>query len=201
MYALILGGGRGTRLGLGEKALVTIRGVPMIRRVADAFVEAGCDIVAVLSPRTPYTRNWCRANGIFHYVAEGKGYMEDIIEAVTALEISSPVFTCGTDLPLLSADIVRFLMERYAGCGKDALSTWVPMTLAEEHSYQPPCLEMVSGIEACPAGINILRGDMITSLQEEERVLLRDARLACHVNTKNARVIAERIISQSPRSS
>lgn len=197
MYALILAGGMGKRLGLGEKALVTVREVPMIRRVADAFVHAGCDVVAVLSPKTPFTRNWCRANGIFHYVAEGRGYIEDIIEVVTALEISSPVFTCGTDLPLLSSDIVKDLMERYAGCGKDALSTWIPMKLAEEHGYRPPCIERVSGIEACPAGINILRGDMIASPQEEERVLVADARIACHVNTRNALVIAERLISQS----
>ncbi len=201
MYALILAGGMGSRLGLGEKALVIVREVPMIRRVADAFVQAGCDVVAVLSPRTPYTRNWCRANGIFHYVAEGRGYLEDIIEAVTALEISSPVFTCGTDLPLLSSDIVKDLMDRYTACGMDALSTWVPMALAEEHGYQPPCIGMVSGIEACPAGINILRGDMIAFPQEEERVLVADARLACHVNTKNALEIAERLISQSRRPS
>ncbi|MEM2124519.1 MAG: NTP transferase domain-containing protein [Methanolinea sp.] len=197
MYALILAGGEGSRLGLGEKPLVSVGGIPMIRRVTDAFLRAGCEVVAVLSPRTPYTHNWCRANGIPHYTAAGKGYVEDLVEAVTAMEISSPVFTCVTDLPFISADIVADLAGIYAGCGKDALSAWVPKDLADEYCFHAPCVEVVSGVEACPAGVNILRGDAISVPQDELRVLFRDPRLACHVNTRDALERANRFVPTS----
>lgn len=199
MYALILAGGEGSRLGLGEKPLVTVGGIPMIRRVADAFIRAGCEVVAVLSPRTPYTHNWCRANGIAYYTAAGRGYVEDLVEAVTAMEISSPVFTCVTDLPFLSADIVSDMVEIYAGCGKSALSAWVPEDLAEEYCFEAPCVEVVSGVRACPAGVNILRGDRIQDPQGELRVLFRDPRLACHVNTRDALERANQFASSSFR--
>jgi adenosylcobinamide-phosphate guanylyltransferase len=199
MYALILAGGEGSRLGRGEKALVTVGGTPMIRRVADAFLQAGCDVVAVLSRKTPYTCNWCRAQGIFHYTASGRGYIEDIVETVKALEFTLPLFTCGTDLPLLAPDTVKILMERYVKCNKDALSAWVPRTLAEECCYQPPCTEIVSGVTACPVGINILRGDLITLPQEEERVLLEDQRLACNINTREGLEKAERVLNHISR--
>jgi adenosylcobinamide-phosphate guanylyltransferase len=197
MYALILAGGEGSRLGRGEKGLVSLGGKPMIRWVAEAFLQAGCDVVAVLSHKTPYTCNWCRAQGIFHYTAEGRGYIEDIVETVEALELTSPLFTCGTDLPLLAFDTVKLLMEKYAECQKDALSVWVPRKLAEEYGYEPPCTEIISGVSACPAGINILRGDLIATQQEEERVLIEDPRLACNVNTRESLAKAEWILNHA----
>lgn len=41
MYALILAGGSGTRLNLGEKPLVTLNGKPIIEYVIKAFHDAG----------------------------------------------------------------------------------------------------------------------------------------------------------------
>ncbi|MGD9490865.1 MAG: NTP transferase domain-containing protein, partial [Methanoregulaceae archaeon] len=73
MRALILAGGSGSRLSLGEKPLVMVDGVPMISRIITAFQKAGCEVVVVLSPRTPFTNIWCRAHDILHYVASGTG--------------------------------------------------------------------------------------------------------------------------------
>ena len=86
MLALIMAGGRGTRLRMGEKPLVTICGRPMLSYVTDAFVAAGHEVVVVASYRTPFTKNWCRAQGIALYEAEGLGYIEDINAAAADLE-------------------------------------------------------------------------------------------------------------------
>jgi adenosylcobinamide-phosphate guanylyltransferase len=37
---------------------------------------------------------------------------------------------------------------------------------------------------ACPAGLNILRGDVIDRPQEEFRLLIRNRRLAFNINTR-----------------
>jgi adenosylcobinamide-phosphate guanylyltransferase len=186
MFALILAGGLGSRLGLGEKPLVTINGIPMIRYVIEAFDSAGLETVVVLSRKTPYTHNWCRAHAVPHYTAEGRGYVEDIAEAVKALEIDCPLFTSVADIPCLEKDIIETLHALYLQSGRDALSCWIPKDLAEECGSRVAHTETVDGVEACPAGINIICGNLIDSPQEETRVILADPRLAYNINTREA---------------
>ncbi len=66
MLALIMAGGAGIRLNLGEKPLILINKKPMLSYVIDRFEEAGCEPVVVTSPKTPMTRNWCGIQGIAH---------------------------------------------------------------------------------------------------------------------------------------
>lgn len=181
---MILAGGCGTRLELGEKPLVTLRGRPMIEYVIDAFSEAGSDVVVVLSGKTPFTRNWCRARGMVHLTTSGAGYLEDIAEAVALLEEHGPFFTCVADLPCLSPDIIREVEARYRESGKEACSVWVPLELASESGCRSSYFGKVNGIEACPAGLNVLRGDCIGRDQDEIQLLIPDRRLAYNINTR-----------------
>lgn len=186
MFALILAGGPGSRLGMGEKPLVTIEGTPMISSVIDAFCNAGCEAVVILSRKTPFTHAWCRARGISHYTASGEGYIEDIIESVRILDISEPFFTSVSDLPFIEADLVQEILCVYRECGKAALSTWIPKSSAMKSGSIIPYVECIGGIEACPAGVNILRGDQIGEPQDEEKLLIDDLRLAYNINTREA---------------
>ncbi len=126
MRALIMAGGAGSRINLGEKPLILICGQPMIAYVIRAFQNAGCYPVVVVSPQTPMTLNWCRANGIAFCKEEGKGFVEDMIDAVRFLEEEGPLFISVSDIPCITTGIVRAIIEAYDACGKDALSTWVP---------------------------------------------------------------------------
>ncbi|MBP1927826.1 adenosylcobinamide-phosphate guanylyltransferase [Methanolinea mesophila] len=184
MLALILAGGSGSRLELGEKPLVTIGGRTMIERVIDAFGEAGCEPVVVLSPRTPYTHNWCRARGIPHLTAGGEGYVEDLVHAVETLEEQGPLFTSVSDLPCLTPGIIREVRDRYLASGKDACSVWVPHDMVLGEGCRAVYREIIEGTDACPAGINILRGDRISEVQDEVRVLVRSRRLVFNINTR-----------------
>jgi len=139
----------------------------------------------VLSPRTPYTRNWCRAQGITHLTAGGLGYMEDIVEAVQVLEEQAPLFTSISDLPCLEGEVVSSIRARYLDEGREALSTWVPRNLVREHGCRSSYVQVVDGVEACPAGINVLTGARITVPQDEAQVLIRDSRLAFNINTRD----------------
>lgn len=194
MFALIIAGGLGSRLGLGEKPLVTIDGMPMIMYVIEAFESAGFDVVAVLSRKTPYTHNWCRAHGISHYTAEGMGYVEDIAECADAHGITGPFFTSVADIPCLERDIVQTLHEVYRHSQKDALSSWIPRGLAERFGSRVAYIEKINGLDACPAGINILRGDCMGTPQDETRVILDDFRLAYNINTREALDLVTRVI-------
>jgi adenosylcobinamide-phosphate guanylyltransferase len=198
MRALIMAGGEGSRLGLGEKPLVLVCGQPMIAYVIRAFREAGCEPVVAVSRRTPMTLNWCRANGIAACTAEGKGYIEDMIDAVHSLDEAGPLFVSVSDIPCISAGIVRSIAGAYDASGKDALSAWVPAAMVKSCRGGMPYREEIGGVGACPAGINILRGDKIDKVQDELPLLLHDPCLAINVNTRAELAEAEEFIRQRP---
>jgi adenosylcobinamide-phosphate guanylyltransferase len=183
MLALILAGGEGSRLGLGEKPLVDICGKPMIARVLDAFTAAGLEVMVVASARTPMTLNYLRAQGIPFYRAQGRGYVEDLVEAITALEVSAPFFTSVADIPCLRPEHVQTIRDAYLAQEKPALSCWVPRDICPRGGCRTEYTEMVDGVPAVPAGVNILMGEQIREPQEEYRLLIRDAALARNVNT------------------
>jgi adenosylcobinamide-phosphate guanylyltransferase len=157
----------------------------MLSYIADAFLSAGCEPVVVVSPNTPMTANWCRAHGIAVVRTEGNGYVEDMVHAVHNLEEDTPVIIGVSDIPCITPVIITTILRSYQDCGKDALSTWVPAQRVKSCRGGMPYHEQVGGIEACPAGVNILRGNDIDAEQEEFALLLDEPRLALNVNTPN----------------
>ena len=180
MLALIMAGGAGVRLNLGEKPLVSILGRPMIEYVISAFQNSGYDVVVVASFQTPYTYNWARALGYDCIRTTGTDYIRDLYEAIGVLAERGPFFTCVSDIPCLTADHIRDIYASYRNSGKEALSVWVPEREGPIRHYT----ESVDGMDAYPAGINILRGDLIDRPQEELALLIRDTGLAFNVNTR-----------------
>jgi adenosylcobinamide-phosphate guanylyltransferase len=187
MLALIMAGGEGSRLNLGEKPLVSICGRPMIVHVLDAFAAGGHEVMVVASNRTPVTQNWCRAQGIPFYRAGGNGYVEDLVEVVQELDEQGPLFTCVSDLPCITAGIIEKVRRAYTGAGREACSVWVTKEICREFDCRTQYVEIVDGIPACPAGVNILLGCRIAEEQEELRLVLHDRRLAFNINTREER--------------
>lgn len=184
MRALIMAGGAGSRLGMGEKPLISVCGRPMIEYVIDAFRSAGCEPVVVASFQTPMTMNWCRAQAIPMIKARCDGFIEDMVGAVTVLEETGPVIVSVSDIPCITPAIIISVLAAYRDCGKDALSTWVPARLVRSCRGGMPYREEVGGTLACPAGLNILCGNAIDTEQDEFRLLLDEPRLALNVNTR-----------------
>ena len=197
MLVLIMAGGQGSRLRMGEKPLVTICGMPMLSCVIDAFAAAGHEVVVVASHRTPFTKNWCRAQGVALYEAEGLGYVEDIRAAAEDLgEAGTPFFTCVSDLPCLAPDIVAGVEDAWRRAGTPACSTWVPRDLCEEHGCRTQYMETVDGVPACPAGINILTAGGLDGPEEELRLLLHDRRLVFNINTREELALVQECLCQ-----
>lgn len=192
MLALILAGGQGSRLNMGEKPLVTICGRPMIEYILDVFARAGCETVVIASPQTPYTRNWCRAHGTALYSAGARGYVADIVEAVTELGEEGPVVTSVSDIPCITPDLVTRVLEAYQEAGTPALSTWVPAARCRGSSLRASYQECIDGVVACPAGVNVLLGARIEEEQEEYRLLIDDPALGLNVNTRADLALAAR---------
>ena len=196
MHALIMAGGSGSRLNLGEKPLIPINGRPMIEYVIDAFSSGGFDPVVAASSNTPMTMNWCRAHSVALCKTEGMGYVEDMIAAVEFLDELNPLFVCVCDIPCITAKVICQIADAYFKSGKDACSAWVPADLVQSCRGTIFYREQVNGIGACPAGVNILRGDLISQTQEELQVLLTEPGLALNVNTRADLASAEEFIKR-----
>ncbi|MDD1689174.1 MAG: NTP transferase domain-containing protein [Methanoregula sp.] len=184
MRALIMAGGAGSRLNLGEKPLILINGQPMITYVIRAFQQAGCEPIVAVSPKTPMTANWCRAQNLAICRTGGNGFIEDMVHAIGILEEEKPLFISVSDIPCITGDTVTSIEEAYGSAGTDALSTWIPASRVKSRRGGMPYREQIHGIEACPAGINILRGDRADKVQEEFSLLLDEPCLALNVNTR-----------------
>lgn len=195
MLALILAGGRGTRLGLSEKPLVLCAGRPMIGRVADALIGAGLEVVVVASPSTPYTQNWCRAHDLLCVCTAGAGYIEDLAEAAALLDLDEPVLCVSADLPGISPGVVAEIVRAYDRQPLPALSVWVAAD--DAGAAAAPFADLVEEVMAVPAGINILHGGRMGGPQEETRLLLADPGLCHNVNTREAHRAAEAFLASA----
>jgi adenosylcobinamide-phosphate guanylyltransferase len=195
MRALIMAGGAGRRLAQGEKPLTLVCGRPMISYITEAFFSSGCEPIVVVSPKTPMTVNWCRAHGIAVIRTEGDGYIADMVSAVRNLGDDMPLIISVSDIPCITSAIITTIIKSYRDCGKDALSTWVPAHRVKSCRGGMPYHEQIDGIEACPAGVNILRGNDIDTVQEEFALLLDEPRLALNVNTREDLVRTEAFLT------
>ncbi|MDD1680390.1 MAG: NTP transferase domain-containing protein [Methanoregula sp.] len=198
MRALIMAGGAGSRLSLGEKPLTLVCGSPMISRVIDAFRSAGCEPIVVVSLKTPMTANWCRAQGIAVVRTQGNGYVEDMVSAVRDLDEDNPLIISVSDIPCITPAIITTILHSYDRCGTDALSTWVPAHRVKSCHGGMPYYKQVGNVDACPAGVNILRGDCIGTEQDEFALLLDEPRLALNVNTREDLARTEAFLTDDP---
>jgi adenosylcobinamide-phosphate guanylyltransferase len=200
MRALIMAGGSGSRLqNSGEKPLTLICNRPMLEYVTDAFRAAGCEPVVVISTRTPMTANWCRARGIAVIKTDGDGYVGDMVQAVQQLGEEGPVMVSVSDIPCITSRIIGIVIDAFRECGKHALSTWVVGSHVRSCRGSMPYRKMVDGVEACPAGINVLTGEFIEDEQDEYELLLDEPLLAVNVNTPEDLVRTESVLQDALR--
>ncbi len=106
MDALIMAGGKGTRMGRCgiEKPMQSVGGVPTIQRVVSAVSRSrAIDRVLVsVSSNTPETEGFLYSKGVEIIRTSGEGFMEDLHAALTVLD-SDFVMTVPSDLPMIMA--------------------------------------------------------------------------------------------------
>ena len=168
---------------MGEKGLVRLCNRPLIEYVLSAAGKAGLSPIVVTTPKTPYTANYCRIQGVEQICTSGTGYIEDLIEAVRCLEENGPVLVLCTDIPGIRSEHLEYIISSYHTGSAPACSVWIPADLLSIQGYEPGFMQDIEGILAVPVGINILLGSIIADEQEEIRILLRDQALTFNVNT------------------
>jgi len=195
MVALVMAGGRGTRLKLpGEKPLLRVSGVPMVERVLKALKESRgiSRVVVAVSGHVPKTAERMRQLGVEVIDTPGKGYVADMHYAVKKLG-PEKVLVISSDLPFVSASVIGKVISGYEKSGRPALSVMCPLAVFAAHGLSPEYRFTEGGRQVSPVGLNIVDGGRIDEGPlDEEMLVLEDEGLAYNINTVEAAQAAER---------
>lgn len=218
MPAVLLCGGRGTRLGgEREKPLVAVGGRPMVGRVLEALDAARVTrVVAVVSPHTPATANRLRdelaeagTTPCTVLDGSGDGYVTDLGAGLDV--VGEPAVTVAADLPLLrgadvdaaidaavrpdtGSDAAGALGDEGGGTADDpstrSVTVCVPAARKRELGVSVDTTFEHEDTVLAPSGLNVV-GDA------PDRVLVREDRsLALNVNRPRDLSIARMVATK-----
>lgn len=195
MDALVMAGGKGTRLKMGEKPLVNLLGRPLIDYVVSALEGSLADRIFIAATNNvPLTREWARERGLDVVDTPGIGFVADMVCGVERAGATKPIIVIMADLPLITSDLIDYVMDIYEGRPEPALSTHTPLNLHGRLGRRPDSLFNYQGQLIVPAGINILDGARIKEEQEDFHLVLERMELAVNVNTADDLQLCEKIM-------
>jgi adenosylcobinamide-phosphate guanylyltransferase len=198
--ALVMAGGKGTRMSLSEeKPLIRVGGKPVIEHVLAALKNAKKvnSIVVAVSAYTPKTAKLMLQFQVSVIKTPGKEYVSDMRYAVKNLNLRT-VLAIGADLPLITGEVVDAIVGCYERCGKPALSVVVPMETKEKLGLGGEYAFKVGNMRVVPAGINVIDGRRIDEKELDEEICLLDRKeVAVNINTVQELSIAESLFAKA----
>ncbi|MHC1592748.1 MAG: NTP transferase domain-containing protein [Methermicoccaceae archaeon] len=203
MDALVMAGGLGTRLKMGEKPILVLCGKPLVQWTLDAVLASKYiqDVIVATSPNVPKTREWIREHypQVDVFTANGKGYITDMQHTVKRAKLRGAFFMTMGDLPLMNTGLIDLVIEKYMECGRQALSVHVPLALCRELGIYPDAVFNYGGRLIVPSGINILDADSIEKEQDDYHFILEREDAAMNINRVEDVVVAERMMREMGR--
>lgn len=179
MIALIMAGGKGTRMDVpGEKLLLKYE-KPIIMHVVEALKNSNCfsKIIAVTSPNSPNTEKLVSKH-VDIIKTKGNGYVSDLNHALSNLD--ELMFVVSGDLPLLDQTVIQDLVSKHQ---KNAQwqSFVVTKKFLHENDLSLEFSTIVNGEECYYTGISIVNPK---SSNQETCTIYNDIKIAVNLNTK-----------------
>ena len=198
--ALVMAGGKGTRMSLSEeKPLLRVGGKPVIEYILTALKNAKKvnSIIVAVSDYTPKTAKLMLQFPVSVIKTPGEEYVSDMRYAVKSLNLRS-VLAIAADLPLITGKVVDVIVDCYERCGKPALSVVVPMETKEKLGLGGEYAFKVGNMHVVPAGINVIDGRRIDEKELDEEICLLDRKeVAVNINTVQELRIVESLFAKA----
>ncbi|MDR0492306.1 MAG: NTP transferase domain-containing protein [Nitrososphaerota archaeon] len=201
--ALIMAGGRGTRMKLPmEKPLIEVCGRPVIEYVLTTLKDAKKinRIIVATTSATPKTTALMQQRNIEVIQTPGKDYVSDMGYTVQALKLG--VFLAvAADLPLVTPNMIDTIVECYERCDKPALTVAVPMAAKVQLGMCVDYSFVEQGQELVPVGINVIDGSKRYGDEwlDQDICILNHQELTVNINTVQELQIAERLLSEQAK--
>ena len=185
MIAIVMAGGKGSRMKSSDEKLLLPYKKPIILHVAEALSNSDCfsEIIFITSPNSPKTKKLLLENNYEIIDSTGKGYVEDLNNILQSIDDS--VFVTSGDLPLLDEMIIKKITSFY-----DETHLWTSILITKNFLQT---LGISSNFEInfenqlCNySGISMINSKKISNLDniKENFVIIDDKRIAFNVNTK-----------------
>ncbi len=195
MDVLVMAGGKGMRLNMGEKPLVRLLGRPLVDYVVSSLEDSLADrIFVAATENVPLTREWARDRGLDVVDTPGIGFVADMVCGVEKAGVTKPILIIMADLPLITSDLIDEVVDIYEQRPEPALSTHTPLHLHGRLGRRPDSLFNYQGQLIVPVGINVLDGARIKEEQEDFHLVMERMELAVNVNTSDDLLLCEKIM-------
>ncbi len=198
--ALVMAGGKGTRLRLSEeKPLIKVCGKPAIEYVLAALKGAQKidNIIVATTNCTPKTAKLMTKHKIKVVETPGKDYVSDMGFAAQNQKLG--VFLAiAADLPLVTSQALDAIVERYVHCGKPALTVAVSLETKTRLGMSVEYKFKMDSRDVVPTGINVIDGGKRYGDEwlDQAIFLLDLPELAVNINTVQELQLAERLLSE-----
>jgi adenosylcobinamide-phosphate guanylyltransferase len=202
--ALIMAGGKSKRIGLAiEKPLLPFLERPLVEWVVEAVKSAKkvSEFYIVTSANAPETEKKCLNDGLKVIRTDGKGYHDDLKQAILKAKLQCPVLTMPADLPAVTGKFLDKVVTAYEKCGKDALAVFVPIKTREALELSVSSTDYHKEVLYAVSGVNIINGARI---QDEEKIgtsaiVTEEIEVLLNINTLKDLEIAEKIMGRQKK--
>ncbi len=198
---IVTAGGKGSRIKQmkGEKPLIPVLGIPMIDRVLEAVMaSSGVGAVHVsITSNTPRTEEHLRERGIDVIITDGRGYSEDLNQAMSGLA-SDQVMVLPADMPLIRPETIEEVLRQAEGMKVGSFCVTVPVELMRALGLNLTYSLTVDGREVVLCGVSVVdRKAMLTGLELEQTYMISESEeLALNVNTVGDLRRAEMVLTR-----
>lgn len=201
VHALIMAGGKGTRIGLPvEKPLLPFLGKPLIEWVVDAVKSAAkvSDLYVVTSDNAVETERKCLRDGLKVIKTNGKSYHADLKQAILEARLQGPVLTMPADLPAITGNFLDKVVVAYEQCGKDALAVFMPISSREALKLSVSSTDEHNGVWYAVSGVNIINAARISDEGkiDTSAIITEEVEVLLNINTFDDLAISERILRE-----
>ena len=196
LTALVMAGGRASRMGGVEKPLLEISGKTMLQHVIEVLKR--CDsidrVIVASTPNTLATTLTAEKLGADTIITPGEGFEEDMRFAIRHLSLSE-VLLISADLPFINPNLIEEAVRNYRASGKPALAVMAPPEVYERLGSRPGYVFEANGRKLVPVGINIIDGKRIDEGPLEQTEMVIDAgEIPINVNTPGELHVAKKIV-------
>lgn len=198
---IVTAGGKGSRIKQmeGEKPLIPVLGIPMIDRVLEAVMASsgvGAVLVSITS-NTPRTEEHLRKRGIDVIITDGRGYSEDLNQAMSGLA-TDQVMVLPADMPLIRPETIEEVLRQAEGMKVGSFCVTVPVELMRALGLNLTYSLTVDGREVVLCGVSVVdRKAMLTGLELEQSYMISESEeLALNVNTVGDLRRAEMVLTR-----
>jgi len=184
MIALVMAGGKGTRMNFTKEKLLLEYEKPIVLRVIDALKNSGCfsKILVATSKNSPKTKELLQKLDVQVIDTPGTEYTEDLNSVLQSL--SDQVLVVSGDLALLDYVVIRKIVEKKTDV--TWMSFLVTRDFLESLELSSEYTTKFDGKECIYTGISLIDAEKISDLKsvEEHFLIINDKKIAFNLNTQ-----------------